>query len=309
MLSDNPPSSGKPLKLRINRDSEGYLSLVTDTGEVYSCPICGNDRFVYNYERGEVVCIVCGAVVQEQLLDLGPEWRAFTSEEKGQRARTGAPLTRLISEALTTVIDWRDKDVSGRELDIKRKLEVIRLRKWQTRARVQTSHERNFIQAAQELERLRSAMGIPRPCIEQALEIYRQALDKELVRGRSVVRYTKASRREVARCYRLLLRELNVKVPISDPVLYISRIAEQLKLSGEVVKTAIEILQKAKKAGITAGKDPAGLAAAAVYIAALMHGDNRTQKDFAVAAGVTEVTVRNRYKELAKALNIRVPVK
>jgi transcription initiation factor TFIIB len=75
----------------------------------------------------------------------------------------------------------------------------------------------------------------------------------------------------VARCYRLLLRELNVKVPISDPVLYISRIAEQLKLSGEVVKTAIDILQKAKKAGITAGKDPAGLAAAAVYIAALMH--------------------------------------
>jgi transcription initiation factor TFIIB len=124
-----------------------------------------------------------------------------------------------------------------------------------------------------------------------------------------LVRYTKASRREVARCYRLLLRELNVKVPISDPVLYISRIAEQLKLSGEVVKTAIDILQKAKKAGITAGKDPAGLAAAAVYIAALMHGDNRTQKDFAVAAGVTEVTVRNRYKELAKTLNIKVPVK
>jgi Transcription initiation factor TFIIIB, Brf1 subunit/Transcription initiation factor TFIIB len=92
-------------------------------------------------------------------------------------------------------------------------------------------------------------------------------------------------------------------------VLYISRIAEQLKLSGEVVKTAIEILQKAKRAGITAGKDPAGLAAAAVYIASLMHGDNRTQKDFAVAAGVTEVTVRNRYKELAKALNIKVPVK
>lgn len=158
MSVSNPPSSGKPLKLRVNKDSEGYLSLVTESGEVYKCPICGNDKFVYNYERGEAVCIVCGAVVQEQLLDLGPEWRAFTSEEKGQRARTGAPLTRLISEALTTVIDWRDKDVSGKELDIKRKLEVIRLRKWQTRARVQTSYERNFIQAAQELERLRSAM-------------------------------------------------------------------------------------------------------------------------------------------------------
>lgn len=182
-----------------------------------------------------------------------------------------------------------------------------------------------------ELKRLASAMGIPRPVAERAGVLYKRAIER--VRGCSpealaaaalymacrmmkmprpldeLVRYTKASRREVARCYRLLLRELNVKVPISDPVLYISRVAEQLKLSGEVVKTAIDILQKAKKAGITAGKDPAGLAAAAVYIASLMHGDNRTQKDFAVAAGVTEVTVRNRYKELAKALNIKVPIK
>ncbi|AEA13508.1 transcription initiation factor IIB [Thermoproteus uzoniensis 768-20] len=317
----------------MTKSSDGYLSLITETGEPYICPVCGNDKFVYNYERGEIVCVVCGTVISENLVDLGPEWRAFTNEEKGQRARTGAPITRLVSEALTTVIDWRDKDVSGKELDLKRKLEVIRLRKWQTRARVQTSYERNFVQAAQELERLKSAMGVPRPCVEQALEIYRQALEKELVRGRSVeamaaaalymacrmlktprpldelIRFTKASRREVARCYRLLLRELNVRVPISDPVLYISRVAEQLKLTGDVVKTAIDIINKAKKAGLTAGKDPAGLAAAAVYIASLLHGDNRTQKDFAIAAGVTEVTVRNRYKELAKALDIKIPIK
>lgn len=332
-MSSQPNSQGIPHKLRVAKSADGYLSLITETGEPYVCPVCGNDKFVYNYERGEIVCVVCGTVISENLVDLGPEWRAFTNEEKGQRARTGAPITRLVSEALTTVIDWRDKDVSGKELDLKRKLEVIRLRKWQTRARVQTSYERNFVQAAQELERLKSSMGVPRPCVEQALEIYRQALEKELVRGRSVeamaaaalymacrmlkmprpldelIRYTKASRREVARCYRLLLRELNVKVPISDPVLYISRVAEQLKLTGDVVKTAIEIIDKAKKAGLTAGKDPAGLAAAAVYIASLLHGDNRTQKDFAIAAGVTEVTVRNRYKELAKALDIKIPVK
>ncbi|CCC82114.1 transcription initiation factor IIB [Thermoproteus tenax] len=332
-MSAQGTNQGVPPKLRIAKSSDGYLSLITETGEPYVCPVCGNDKFVYNYERGEIVCVVCGTVISENLVDLGPEWRAFTNEEKGQRARTGAPITRLVSEALTTVIDWRDRDVSGKELDLKRKLEVIRLRKWQTRARVQTSYERNFVQAAQELERLKSSMGVPRPCVEQALEIYRQALEKELVRGRSVeamaaaalymacrmlktprpldelIRYTKASRREVARCYRLLLRELNVRVPISDPVLYISRVAEQLKLTGDVVKTAIDIINRAKKAGLTAGKDPAGLAAAAVYIASLLHGDNRTQKDFAVAAGVTEVTVRNRYKELAKALDIKIPVK
>jgi DNA-binding Lrp family transcriptional regulator len=174
----------------------------------------------------------------------------------------------------------------------------------------------------EELERLRSIMGIPRQCVEQALEIYRQALEKEVASTEAVAaaalymacrmmkvprpldeitRYTKASKKKVARCYRLLLQELNVKVPVSDPVLYISRIAQQLGLSGEVVKTAIEILQKAKKAGITAGKDPAGLAAAAAYIASLMHGDYRPRRHF-VLAGATELTVRNRYKELQRFL-------
>jgi hypothetical protein len=174
-----------------------------------------------------------------------------------------------------------------------------------------------------ELERLRSVMGIPRPCIEQALEIYKEALRREVsISVEAMVaaalymacrmmkmprpldefaQYTKASKKKVARYYRLLLQELNVKVPTSDPVLYISRVAEQLKLSGEVVKTAVEILQKARRAGITAGKDPAGLAAAAVYTASLMHGYRRAQKDFAVAAGVAEVTVRKRYDELIKA--------
>ena len=215
------------------------------------------------------------------------------------------------------------RDHRGRPLMME--LRIRRLRKYNVKWG-------NYVRSEfmKELERLRSVMGIPKPCVEQALEIYRQALKRELSISEAfaaaaiymacrmmkmprpldeLVRYTKASREKVARCYRLLLRELDVKVPISDPVLYISRIAEQLKLSGEVVKTAVEILQKAKRAGITAGKDPAGLAAAALYMASLMHGDNRTQKDFAVAAGVTEVTVRNRYKELAKALNIKVPVK
>ena len=213
-----------------------------------------------------------------------------------------------------------DRDYLGRPLPLERKIIVKKIRKYLWGPRPSWPQP----ELKEELERLRSAMGIPRPCVEQALEIYRQALKKEMpisVEAMAAaalylacrmmkmprpldefVRYTKTTKEKIARCYRLLLSELNVKVPISDPALYISRIAGQLKLSGEVVKTAIDILQKAKKARITAGKDPAGLAAAAVYIAALMHGDNRTQKDFAAAAGVAEVTVRNRYKELAEVM-------
>ena len=252
------------------------------------------------------------------MLDLGPEWWASASGAKGRRGRTSA-LTCL-AEALTTAIDWKDKDASGKELDTKRKLEVNRLRKLQSRSRFQTSYERSFAQAVQELERLRGAMGIPRPCIEQALEIYRQALERGVARGRSVeavaaaalytacrmlktprpldefARYTKTPKEEVARCYRLLLSELNVKVPISDPALYIPRIAEQLRLSGEVVKTAIEILQKARRA--TAGARPVTAAAAAIYIAAAEHGIKPSFSVVAAAAGTTPAAVRDLVRKM-----------
>jgi len=297
------------------------------------CPACGGVTFTYNYERGEITCTSCGLVLDERLIDLGPEWRAFTPEEKLRRSRVGAPLTRATPDNLTTVIDWRGKDALGREITYKRRLEMLRLRKWQMRSKVQTSLERNLQQASIELERIASQLGLPKSVKEQAMEIYRRAVEKGLVRGRSIesvmaaaiyaacrelkvprtldeiAKFTKGGKKEVARCYRLLLRERAVKVPLADPVDFVPRIAEALRLNGTVIRKAISILQEAKARGLTAGKDPAGLAAAAIYIASLLKGDIRTQKEVAQAAQVTEVTVRNRYKELARELKIRIPVR
>ncbi|BDR92061.1 transcription initiation factor IIB [Vulcanisaeta souniana] len=313
--------SGKIIEFK----SEGEEKLV--------CPYCGSTTFIFDYENGQVICAKCGSVVLEHVIDLRPEWRAFTAEEKESRARAGGPLNRLTSEALTTTIDWATKDASGKELDIKRKLEILKYRKWQQRVRVQTSYERNVIQAMNELSRISSQLGIPKACVDEAMGVYEQVLTKGLVRGRSVEaivaaclhmacrkigmprsldeisQYTRASRKEVARCFRLIARELGVRLPLSDPKLYVPRIVEQLKLSGEILKEALNILEQAKKRGLTAGKDPAGLAAAAVYIASLLRGEVRTQKEVAMAAQVTEVTVRNRYKELARELNIKIPIK
>jgi len=213
------------------------------------------------------------------------------------------------------------------------RVEILRLRKWQIRARSQSSIERNLQQAAQELERLAAQLGLPKTIKEQALEIYRRALESGLVRGRSIesvmaasiyaacrqlkmprtldeiAKYTRAGRKDVARCYRLLLREATIRVPLPDPVDFAPKIGETLKLSATTIRKAIEILKEAKKLGITAGKDPAGLAAAAIYVASLLSGEVRTQKEVAQAAQVTEVTVRNRYKELAKKLNIKLPMR
>ena len=298
------------------------------------CPQCGSTILIRN-ELNQIVCAKCGFVIEDRPVDLGPEWRAFTPEERDARSRTGSPLRHvgITSETLTTKIDLVFKDSSGKELDFKRKLEILKYRKWQQRIRIQTSYERNTLQALNELNRLASQLGIPKAAIDEALAIYEKVLDKGLVKGRSVeaivaaclhmacrklgiprsldeiAQFTKASKKEIARCFRLIARELGVKLPLADPKMYVPRIIEQLKLSGEILREAMKILDEAKKKGLTAGKDPAGLAAAAVYIASLLKGEVRTQKEVAMAAQVTEVTVRNRYKELARELNIKIPIK
>ncbi|MEM0208017.1 MAG: transcription initiation factor IIB, partial [Thermofilum sp.] len=223
-------------------------------------------------------------------------------------------------------------DAAGREISLRKRLEMLRLRKWQVRARAQNSMERNLAQAVIELERLGAQLGLPKAVLDRALEIYRSALNSNLVRGRSIesvmaaavyaacremrlprtldeiALYTRAGRKDVARCYRLLLREASIKVPLPNAADFVPRIGSLLRLSGATIKRAMEIIDQARNAGLTAGKDPAGLAAAAIYIAAIQNGEMRTQKEVARAAKVTEVTVRNRYKELVKRLDIKLPI-
>ncbi len=298
-----------------------------------TCPHCGSTRIIKN-ELGQLVCERCGFVIEDRPVDLGPEWRAFTPEERNTRSRTGGPLRHTgLGEALTTKIDLVFKDSSGKELSLRQKLEILKYRKWQQRIRIQTSYERNILQALHELNKLAANLGIPKVVVDEALSIYEKVLEQGLVKGRSIEaivaaclhmacrihgiprsldeisQYTKASRKEIARCFRLIARELGVKLPLADPKMYVPKICEHLKLSGEIMREAMRILDEAKRRGLTAGKDPAGLAAAAVYIAALLKGEVRTQKEVAQAAQVTEVTVRNRYKELARELGIKIPVK
>ncbi|MBU0635412.1 transcription initiation factor IIB, partial [Candidatus Micrarchaeota archaeon] len=114
------------------------------------------------------------------------------------------------------------------------------------------------------------------------------------------------TKKEIGRTYRFLVRELKLDVPLTNPIHYIPRFASELNLSGEVQEEGRKILEKAIGNGLISGRGPTGVAAAAVYIAGLLKGERRTQKEVANVAGVTEVTIRNRYRELKKRLNIEV---
>jgi transcription initiation factor TFIIB len=278
------------------------------------------------------VCGDCGLVLYEQMMDKGPEWRAFTQEEKASRSRVGVPTSYSVHDkGLSTAISQVDRDAFGRKLPLSTRLQMWRLRKWQIRSRVHSSIDRNLAQAMAELDRLSDKVFIPQPIKEKAAVTYRKALDKGLVRGRSIAAIAAAAlyaacrgsgtprtlreiaeaslvdKKDVARCYRLLLRELDVHMPIADPLTYVSKIAERTGISGKTQGLAIQILRVARKKRAAAGKDPMGLAAAALYIACLQSNEKKTQKDIAEAAGVTEVTVRNRYKTLKRQLGLELP--
>jgi len=299
-------------------------------GEV--CPECGSSHLVHDYETGEIVCTSCGLVIQERVMDEGPEWRAFTQEEKEARSRVGVPISYSVHDkGLSTSISKVDRDVFGHKLPLSTRMQMWRLRKWQIRSRVHSSIDRNLAQAMAELDRLCDKVVVPSPVKERAAMIYRKALEKGLVRGRSIAAIAAAalyvacrltgtpktireiataslvSRKDVARCYRLLLKELDIKMPVADPLIYLPKIAEKAGISAKTRMIAVKLIEEAKKKRVVAGKDPLGIAAAALYIACMLNNERKTQKEIAQSASVTEVTIRNRYKGLKRVLNLDLP--
>ena len=301
-----------------------------DVKTIDKCSDCGGTDFIFDGEIGEIVCSNCGLVLSDQTMDKGPEWRAYTQEEEKSRSRVGGATSYSVHDkGLSTTINPLDRDARGRRIPQSTRLQMWRLRRWQIRSRVQSNIERNLAQAMAELDRLSDKLGIYGQVKENAAVIYRKALDKGLVRGRTIAGIMSASlyaacrnsetprrlseiakaslidQENIARGYRLLLRELDIRMPIADPLTYVSKIAENTSISGQVQGLAIKILRDAKKARVSTGKDPSGLAAAALYIACLQSNEKKAQKDIGKAAGVTEVTVRNRYKTLKRQLGLK----
>ncbi len=297
--------------------------------KIHLCPECGSLNLIEDYDQGETICQDCGLVLSQNTMSRGPEWRAFTKEEKDERGRVGIPTSFSIHDkGLSTVIDRVNRDAYGRQLPVETRMEMLRLRKWQIRTRVHSSADRNLAQAMAELDRLTDRLHVPPNVKEDAAVIYRKALDSGLVRGRSIAAIAAASlyaacrssetprtlkevasasrikKKDVARCYRLLLRELEMSMPVEDPTRCISKIASRAEISIQTQQSAIKVLKDARKKGVVAGKDPMGLAAAALYVACVLMGEKKTQKEIAEIANVTEVTVRNRYKGLREALGL-----
>ena len=292
-----------------------------------SCLRCGKNSLLTDDVTGEQFCSKCGYVVSEKSQESGPEWRSFQKDGGADPARTGAPSSLMIHDmGLSTVINPLNKDASGKPLSTSMKSSIERLRTWDSRSQAHTSSDRNLRQALNEMSKLKDKLALTETVIEKASYIYRKALEKKLVRGRSIqglvaaclyaaCRNTETPRtlqdiadgmnirkKDIARCYRLIFRELELKMPVVDPVKGVSRIASVADLSEKSKRKAVEILTQAKDTGLVAGKDPMGIAAASLYLACISTGEIKSQKEISEASGITEVTIRNRCVGLRKML-------
>ncbi|AWB26590.1 transcription initiation factor IIB [Halococcoides cellulosivorans] len=289
------------------------------------CPEC-DGRLASVSERGETVCEDCGLVVESDEIDHGPEWRAFDAKEKDEKSRVGAPTTKMMHDkGLSTNIGWQDKDAYGRQLSSNQREKMQRLRTWNERFRTRDSKERNLKQALGEIDRMASALGLPDNVRETASVIYRRSLEEDLLPGRSIEgvatsalyaaarqagvprsldeisNVSRVEKMELTRTYRYIVRELELEVQPADPESYVPRFTSELNLTEASERKARELLNAAREDGLHSGKSPVGLAAAAIYAAALLTNERVTQTEVSEVANVSEVTIRNRYKELLEA--------
>ena len=292
------------------------------------CPNCGKSgTFVRDEESGELVCSNCGFVLRDKEEESGP---AFSTSEGGATEIASGPPASISQPdmGLETVIGRTGRDASGSSLSPRMRSTVDRIRVWDRRTRTNQAGYRGMSKAFDEIKTIAAKLSVGEAAIERAAYIYRKAAEKRITRGRSISQLSAAAlyaacrdleiprslkdvaaagnidKKDLSRSYRTLVTELDIKMPVEDPVRSVPKIGSAIGVSPKTMSRAQEILRMAKAQGVSAGKDPMGLAGAALYIASHLEGEGKSQPRVAEAAEVTEVTVRNRYRALKSSLKL-----
>jgi len=296
-----------------------------------ACSICNSDAcIIADPESGELICGNCAIVISDKVENnIYQENRGFTLEEISKKARTGSPTSLARHDkGLYTIIGRANRDATGQLLNTTTRSSIERLRIWDSRIQFHNSNFRSLKQGFSELYALKDKLGLSDAIVEQSAYIFRKAQEKRLVAGRTIsgimaaVVYascreigstrtikdvsvaSNVRRKDIARNYRLLLSELDIRIPVVDPMKCVAKVGNTAQISEKTKRQAMTIMREIINKEIPAGKNPMGLAAVSIYIACRMTGEYKTQGDISKVAGVTEVTLRNRFKDLKDKLEL-----
>lgn len=288
---------------------------------VIICPNCGDGQKVTDIESGELICTKCGYVIHERVGDEEQDWSVL-AREPASKLRTSPTSLARSGMGLSTIIGRPDRS-AGSGLNAAMRSTFDRLRTWDFRIKGQD--ERSLRWAFVDLDRLRGMLRLSDAIVEKAAYIYRRAQEQGLVRGRTmravmgaaiyivqremgisgtlddIIRATNTKEKDLARAYRILIRELDLKVPMVDPVKCVSRVANKANISERTKRKAMNMIYDVVKSGLAAGKDPMGLAASVLYVSCVNSGEVKSQAAIADAAGVSEVTLRKNQRLITTA--------
>lgn len=288
---------------------------------VIICPNCGDGQKVTDIESGELICTKCGYVIHERVGDEEQDWSVL-AREPASKLRTSPTSLARSGMGLSTIIGRPDRS-AGSGLNAAMRSTFDRLRTWDFR--IKGGDERSLKRAFVDLDRLRGMLRLSDAIVEKAAYIYRRAQEQGLVRGRTmravmgaaiyivqremgisgtlddIIRATNTKEKDLARAYRILIRELDLKVPMVDPVKCVSRVANKANISERTKRKAMNMIYDVVKSGLAAGKDPMGLAASVLYVSCVNSGEVKSQAAIADAAGVSEVTLRKNQRLITTA--------
>lgn len=292
-------------------------------GEILSCD---ESIVITDYETSELICQKCGRVLQENISDNRKE-RSFPGEKDNSQVGDGISLA-IHDMGLSTIIGRSNTDFVGRQLSSEMKQSMYRMRLWDSRSQTKSSSEKNLRVALYEMYKLKDKLGLSDTIIERAAYVYRKAAKTNLVRGRSIRSMVGACMyvacREmdktrtiidisnqlqekpklIAKSYRILFQNLKLTVPIPDVINCIIKIANNLEIPENTTREAIHMFDTLKERRLTAGKKPDAIAATVIYMAGIKTGVNLSQLKISKVSGITGITIRNRYKEYVKYVDL-----
>ena len=275
------------------------------------------------------------------MADYGPETKSSNLEDKIKLARaTGQTTYSQHDLGIATEISISAKDFSGKTINLKSQIKCTILRKWQQRVRVSSPRERRLANVLAKMGETCLDLGLSKNVLETASMIYRNLDGHVDVKGKSVVSITaatiymackqcdvvrsleeicrgicppkdvKSKTKLAARYYRTMVMEMGqLTAPVVTMDKYISKIANMTQTEVRVERLALEIAEKTKDSNIADGKAPNGIAAAYLYVASVLLGQNVLQRDVSSIAGVTEVTIRNRCKEILTSYKLKITLR
>jgi transcription initiation factor TFIIB len=281
---------------------------------------------------GEIICSNCGMVLSDKIQESSrPDKRTFNISDRDNIDRTGIPTSLARHDmGLATTIANTDRDASGHKIDATMRSTMNRLRVWHFRTQAYTPTDKNLLQAFNELDLLKDKLSLPDASVQKAAYIYRKVQEKGLGRRRpihtvlaaviyiacremeiprtikDISKNSNIKPNEISRLYRLLVFELDIRIPLVDPMKCITMISNKVNVSEKIKHYAMNIMNDdITKSQISAGKNPLGLAASVLYLSCLINNSSINQTVFAQAAGVTEVTIRNLCRNLKSKLNLK----